>query len=124
MRAFPKPIPSTVRLTIDEGALVVGLLDFLVEPTMRASPDVLGLAERTRRRVAGALATAINESTGQVDAIGRCLHDHIVQLQRANELLGVARRAHALMGEAGAVHLDADDARLEVLRADLARVAA
>ena len=121
MRAFPQPAPATVRLTVDEGALVVGLLDFLVEPTMRASPDVIGLAMRTRRRVAAALAGAINESTGGLDPAPWTREEEAGELQRA---LDVARRVRALVGEAGALILDENDDRLRLLRAELAWLAA
>src|SRR3954452_15716571 len=83
MRAFPTIPPGAVRLTVDEGALVIGLLDFLVEAEMRASPDVIGLAQRTRNRVSAAVASAITSAHADLDARFDRLRTEFTDLQDA-----------------------------------------
>ena len=112
MRAFPPAAGApAVRLTVDEGALVIGLLDFLCEPTTRLSPDVLGVADRTRNRVAAALARAINDGSIELD-------------DRYTELQGIARRTSLLVGTSGPVTIAADDDQLSTLRVALSHHAA
>ena len=139
MRAFPQSAPAMVRLSVDEGAIVVGLLDFLVEPTMRASPDVIGLAMRTRRRVSAALAGAISGAAAELDDRFEQLRGDFHDMQDAfrdqvkrvedtlattAELRSIARQARELVGDHGPVEIDEQDVRLQRLRADLARIAA
>ena len=52
----------SVRLTIDEATVVLGLLDLLEPPALPESePALLALVGRTRHRLATAIATAMNE---------------------------------------------------------------
>jgi hypothetical protein len=139
MRAFPPVAPPEVRLSVDEGAIVVGLLDFLIEPTMHPTDDVVGLARRSRQRVSAALAHAITDDHAGLDARFERLRDDFYDLQvafraqsdrveetieRAAELRKVAREVRSLVGETGPLTLDAGDDRLRELRAELARLAA
>jgi hypothetical protein len=106
MRAFSPAPSSSVRLSVDEGAIVVGLLDFFIEPELHRSPDVVGLAERTRRRVSAAVAAAINEPPASA------------------EVREVIRHTRELVGDSGPVSIPATDRLLRALRAELAVVAA
>jgi hypothetical protein len=138
MRAFPPAAPPEVRLSVDESAIVIGLLDFLIEPTMRPTDDVIGLAQRTRRKVSAALANAIATEQADLDARFERLRDEFFDLQiafrsqsarfdetveQSARLRDVARRIRSLIGDSGDLALVAND-DLRELRAELARLAA
>jgi hypothetical protein len=107
-------------LTIDEGALVIGLLDCLVDPRIARLPDVVGLADRTRKRVAGAVAAAITAASHPPEVEAARSE---AALHATAELSDLVRRAGDLVGESGQVAIPATDRRLRALRADLASVA-
>jgi hypothetical protein len=139
MRAFPPAAPPEVRLSVDESAIVIGLLDFLIEPTMHPTGDVVGLAQRTRHKVSAALSDAIATVHADLDARFERLRDDFFDLQiafrtqserveesikRTAELRDVARRVRTLVGDAGDLTIGEGDDRLLLLRAELARLAA